>query len=126
MTTEEYRENLIRMWDSLRTEYKGKRNCDGIECNNCPFNGKVCYAGERLFHAYDAIEIVETVENWAKQHHVVTNADKFREVFGMEKLPFYSCIYTNKNCEDCEYFIGMGCKPNSSFWNAEYNDKPKE
>lgn len=117
MTNEEYQKNLVRMYDSLRTERKGDKNCMGVSCNNCPFNGKVCNAGERLFRAYDAIEIVE---QWAEQHPIVTNAEKFREVFGMEKLPFYSCIYTNADCRDCEHFIGMGCKANGDFWNAEY------
>lgn len=118
MTNKEYQQQLVRMWDSLRTEFKGESGCAGVDCNNCPFNGKVCnLATNTIFNAYKSIEIVE---RWTNEHPIVTNADKFREVFGMEKLPFYSCIYTNKNCEDCEYFIGMGCKPNSSFWNAEY------
>ena len=124
MTKEKYKKNLIRMWDSLRTdEYKGVEKCRGVKCNNCSFN-EICnaeYGGSAIIDAFKSIEIVE---NWAKENPIQTNADKFREVFGMEKLPFYSCIYTNANCKDCENFIGMGCKANGDFWNAEY--KPKK
>lgn len=125
MTREEYKRNLLRMFDSLRTEYKGKRNCDGIECNNCPFNGKVCYAGERLFRAYDAIEIVETVENWAKEHPIKTNADKFKEVFGLDMAPIHSCV-SSKSCEDCEYTYDGACAVSKLFWDAEYKEQTEE
>lgn len=120
MTKEEYKRNLVRMFDSLRTECKGEEICAGISCSDCPFNRKVCNAGKLLFYSFEAIEIVE---QWAEQHPIVTNAEKFREVFGIEKLPFYSCIYTNADCRDCEHFIGMGCKANGDFWNAEYKGK---
>lgn len=119
MTKEEFQRNLIRMFDSLRTEYKGKRNCDGIECNNCPFNGKVCYAGERLFRAYDAIEIIETVESWAKEHPTATNSDKFKEVFGFK--PFTNnCINGEVKCDKCECYDYGVCAAHNRFWNAEY------
>lgn len=103
MTKEEYKKNLIRMFDSLRTKNKGEENCDGISCSNCPFNRKVCNTGKLIFYSFKAIEkAIEIVENWAKEHPIVTNADKFREVFGFE----YDDV----------------CDVNR-FWNAEYKGK---
>lgn len=123
MTKEEYQRNIVRMFDSIRSNHKGEKKCRGINCEDCPFDGKLCNTGEKAFRVYEAIEVVE---NWAKENPIKTNADKFREVFGMEKLPFYSCIYHNAECRDCEHFTGMGCKANSGFWDTEYNEKTKE
>lgn len=29
---ERYKENLLRLWDSLRTEHKGEKDCVGVMC----------------------------------------------------------------------------------------------
>ena len=122
MTKEEYQRNLVRMFDSLRTENKGEENCAGIDCSNCPFNRKVCNTGKLLFYFFEAIEIVE---NWAKQHPIVTNADKFHEMFGIEPPRIRSCI-NFEECENCKYYDGSECDANNRFWDAEYNEKTKE
>lgn len=115
MTKEEYQRDLIRMWDSLRsTTYKGEKTCKGITCFNCPFNGELCNAGKQ--HPY---EIIEVVENWAEQHPIVTNADKFREMFGTEPSK-HTCVNVNIQCEDCKYFVGGCCAASTKFWDAEY------
>lgn len=122
MTTEEYKRNLVRMLDSLRTEYKGKRNCDGIECNNCPFN-KICVPNiNTMFYAHESIEIVE---NWAKEHPIKTNANKFKEMFGLDMAPIHSCV-SSKSCEDCEYTYDGECAVSKLFWDAEYKEQTKE
>ena len=114
MTKEEYQENVIRLWDSLRTEHKGEKDCAGVGCSDCPLDNEV-----GICNIYKSIEIVE---NWAKEHPIKTNADKFKEVFGVERLPLYSCD-TNAKCEDCGYYTGSGCNANHMFWNAEYKGK---
>lgn len=117
MTKEEYKENLIRMFDSLRTKCKGESACAGIICTDCPFNEKVCSAGTAIRNAYEAIDLVE---NWAKEHPIKTNADKFKEVFGFEPTPIY-CVNNNVKCEDCEYFdYNDGLCDATRFWDAEY------
>lgn len=122
MTKEEYKENLIRMFDSIRSDYKGLKTCEGVSCSNCPFNRKVCNLGELVFNSCEAIEIVE---NWAKEHPVKTNSGKFEEVFGFEPTPIY-CVNNNVKCEDCEYFdYNDGLCDASRFWDAEYMP-PKE
>lgn len=118
MTKEEYQRDLIRMFDSLRNECKGKKNCGGINCRDCPFDRKVCNADIETFHAHEAIEIVE---NWAKEHPVKTNADKFIEVFGVEHDPINACIKHNVKCGNCPYYNYDGtCDVTNRFWNAEY------
>lgn len=70
MTEKEYQETLVRMFDSLRTGFKGIEDCVGTKCINCPFYGKSCYSGEKVFRAYEAIEIIKIVEKWGKEHPV--------------------------------------------------------
>lgn len=119
MTKEEYKENVIRMWDSLREdEYKGKEYCEGVVCDDCPLYKKACGS----LYAYEALEIIE---NWAKEHSVKTNAEKFKEVFGFK--PFTNnCINGEVKCDKCECSDYGVCDAHNRFWNAEYNEKTKE
>lgn len=124
MTREEYKRNLIRMFDSIRNEYKGDENCAGVDCgDNCPFYMKVCCIGQVKFHAYEAIEIVE---QWAKEHPIVTNAEKFKEVFGIGDIEGM-CVCRDR-CEYCKYYIpdDKDCGVQAKFWNAEYNGGEEE
>lgn len=120
LSKKEYKENLIRMFDSIRDEYKGEENCAGVNCGyNCPFFMKVCGFGKVKFHVYEAIE---TVENWAKEHPIKTNAEKFKEVFGIE--PSKQTCVNDIDCENCEYYIpdDIECGVKAKFWNAEYTE----
>lgn len=110
MTKEEYQINLIRMWDSVRSTHKGQKDCIGVNCKDCPFDRNFC-------NMYDAIEVVE---NWIREHPVITNAMKFKEVFGIEPDK-RSCVNGNViNCRDCEYHGDAECAVSKLFWNAEY------
>lgn len=122
MTKEEYKKNLVRMFDSLRTQYyEGAENCVGITCDNCPFGEKVCNKGKVIFYSFEAIEIVE---NWAKEHPVKTNSEKFKEVFGFDMT---ICWDDNPSCDGCPFYDGIGrCYSKEKFWDAEYNEKTKE
>lgn len=120
MTNKEYQQQLVRMWDSIRSDCKGTSGCSSVDCNFCPFNGKVCnLATNTIFNAYKSIEIVE---NWAKQHPIVTNADKFREVFGFKPYT-KNCINGEEkvSCTNCQCFYDGECAAHNRFWNAEYN-----
>ena len=120
ITKEEYQRNLIRMFDSIRRTHKGEETCKGVECNNCPFYEEVCSTEGiegALFHSYEVIEIVE---QWAKEHPIVTNAMKFKEVFGKE-IRKDSCVNLGVKCRDCDYSEDGECDVRNRFWNAEYN-----
>lgn len=60
-----YKKELLRMWDSLRTEYVGRDSCIGVNCEKCPLheNGNHCGAGIK-----SAFEAIATVEKWSKEH----------------------------------------------------------
>lgn len=60
-----------------------------------------------------------------EKNQIVTNADKFKEMFGVD-APMNRCIKNDEFCADCEYYeFGSengGCKANEKFWNAEYTE----
>lgn len=60
MTKEEYKSEIVRMWDSLRDEHKGEYSCYGVDCEFCPL-GRRC---DRIF----SFEMIEVVEKWSKEH----------------------------------------------------------
>lgn len=66
MTKEEYKKELVRMWDSVRDDKsKGRNKCEGVICSECQFcdiNDNDCY------EPINAIEMIEAVEKWSKEH----------------------------------------------------------
>ena len=102
---------------------EGDENCVGISCSSCPFDGKTCNTGALVFNSYEAIEIVE---KWAKEHPIVTNAMKFKEVFGVEYDAMNSCINLGIKCRDCDYYEDGECDASNRFWSAEYNGGEEE
>ena len=112
------------MMDSMRKHHKGELKCSGVECGDCPISG-CCSAISRIEAAYT---IVEIVEKWGKEHPIVTNADKYREVFGVsptaidvgnfvcpERVGFSGICKATNNCTSCKI----------NFWTSEYK-APKE
>lgn len=81
---------------------------------------KVCNAGKLLFYSFEAIEIVE---QWAEQHPVKTNSQKFEEVFGFKPYT-KNCINGEEkvSCTNCQCFYDGECAAHNRFWNAEYKE----
>ncbi len=119
LTKEEYKKTFIRMMDSLRTTNLGSFDCRGVyDCNECPLASIDCDSAQNAF------EIVETVEQWGKEHPIVTNADKFKEVFGTEPkdgISDWLCPSFALKC--CPHNGCDNCK--KSFWEAEYKEPKK-
>ena len=122
----EFQKNLVRMWDSLRTEteYKGSHNCCPILCKKCPLNEVVC-SGDGITHTiFNAEKAIEIVTQWAKKHSIATMKDKYKEVFGVEpgdyvcpqSIGFLDVACDKKRCEDCM----------ENFWNSDYKEPKKE
>lgn len=64
MTKEEYRKELIRMFDSLRKDHKGETSCEGVECRDCPL-----YVAENGCRSLlSTVEVYNAVEKWSKEH----------------------------------------------------------
>ena len=109
LTKEEYKKTYIRMMDSNRIYFKGARSCDGVSCSKCPVHS-LCK--EPTSESFQASEIIELVEQWGKDHPVVTNREKWKEVFGSAKIPV--CFKANRedpcgehgcSCIICKYGV---------------------
>lgn len=74
------------------------------------------------------MDVIEIVEQWGKDHPILTRFDKFKEVFGREPR-YYSngtliCPRTFTNDDmGCRSHLCDGCC--EKFWNGEYIP-PKE
>lgn len=63
MNKEEYKKEIVRMWDSIRDdEYKIYNACNGVSCSKCPLHDIGC--SEPL----SSYEVVEIVKKWSKEH----------------------------------------------------------
>lgn len=59
-----------------------KRMCTvNKDCYGCPLNGTTCSISPELSEE-QMINIVNKIEQWSKDHPIITNAQKFKEVFG--------------------------------------------
>ena len=69
------------MWDSVRGwDKKGASLCVSVSCHKCPLYN-ICNESSTITAA---IDIIEAVEQWGKEHPIKTNADKFKEVFAID------------------------------------------
>lgn len=130
MEMTQYQKDLVRMWDSLRILQRGRTDCVGVSCQDCPLNGHACVHRGAIFNAEKAIEIVT---NWAKDHPIVTNEDKFKKDWGCEPKSIggiYLCPSyfgfdkcTNPFGESCDQICDK-CK--EKFWKSEYKEPKRE
>lgn len=115
ISEEEYKKTLIRMWDSVRTDsFKGAEKCFGVKCSKCPLLSKCRYDCSVGGFITKSFEIIDVVEKWGKEHPVVTNREKFKELFGKEILVSpHGCVGLScqSPCDTC---------PNNGFWDKEY------
>jgi hypothetical protein len=86
ITKEEYQKTLIRMWDSVRENCKGKTDCDGVSCCECPlYRGNVCGTNAR----YNVYDLISMVEKWGEEHQVETNGSRFLENYPKAEVYSY-------------------------------------
>lgn len=121
MEMTQYQKDLVRMWNSLEGHKKGSTECIGVSCRDCPLDNNVC-------KPYNAEKAIEIVTQWAKEHPIVTMADKYKEVFGVEpknERGEYVCpAWAGFEICDKEAICSKGC--NEAFWNSEYKEPKKE
>lgn len=66
--------------DAVKFLKECNRICDTVDCLDCPLHDEhICMHGIEDDEAEKAVSIVE---KWSKEHPVMTNEQKFREVFG--------------------------------------------
>ena len=77
-----------------------QRMCKASEhsCSDCP----AVFIGCGTLSTKRAADLVKAVENWGKKHPVITNKDKFKEVFGIDLVvpdPYSISYYPNQIVE---------------------------
>lgn len=87
-TEEQYKKDLMRMFDAFRDETnKGTKDCKSVKCNECPIK---CFCGNAFSDFgedhFETFKKIKLVYNWAKEHPIVTNRDKLKEVFGINVI----------------------------------------
>lgn len=110
-----------------------KRMCEALkpDCSSCGLcsdnNNYHIGCNKFILDYYEQSE--EIIMKWAKENPVKTNADKFKEVFGVEPNE-NTCPYTIEKCDGkhCSHLCDK-----YDFWNKEYkepkgenNDRTKE
>lgn len=62
-----------------------KRICSKYKCSDCPVVARSCICIKNISITSDETlnSIIENVEQWSKENPLVTNAQKFEEVFGV-------------------------------------------
>lgn len=79
ITKEKYQKELVRMWDSLRSDiFKGRTSCVGVRCDKCPLKGT---SVDGTCTNYGAFEQIECVEKWSKEHPEKVRKDGFFNSF---------------------------------------------
>lgn len=98
--------------------------CTGVKCEDCLLsayhNNHNRSCGEFEFEYPE--EATELIRKWAEEHPVMTNADKFKEVFGFIPYGTEALCMSDKSCDhydcnDCEF---------KAWWNEEYKEPKGE
>lgn len=88
-----------------------KRMCDafGSSCAGCPaYNLNSCRR-IRLTNA-EMDGFIEAVEKWSKDHPIVTNRDKFREIFGPDIGINVVTMHSNPAISITDYWLNKEYK----------------
>ena len=135
LTRDELKSTVERIFNSLRESeiVDAECLCDQICCdNNCPFHDTSFSSCEcpssyaRIDKIYNTLEYVES---WAKEHPIVTMADKYKEVFGVEPKGKSGASVCPRSVgfDDVECKIGGGCEDcRNEFWHSEYKPPKRE
>ena len=66
---------FLKEYNRMCTMYKSCRKCP-LEMDNCAGCGDE-------FSEKQIINIIDKTEQWSKEHPIITNARKFKEIFGL-------------------------------------------
>ena len=105
----------------------GKPDCRGVRCDDCPLREVESQHNVCVTMSFSAIDIIDIVETWGKEHQLVTNREKYKEVFGVGPCIGYDCPpvtcpkqlngkKADISCDECR----------KKYWNAEYIPPKKE
>lgn len=111
-------QEVARQYERMCDYFKDKFGCESCPlCSSKNESGKSCVF---VFYS-EPRQAEEIIMKWAKEHPMQTNADKFKEVFGMELFHDgcggVSCPSDDTKCKECIY---------KDFWNQEYKEPKGE
>lgn len=111
----------------LKARSRMTNNCK-MDCDKCLLGcdknsrGVSC-SGLETNYPKEAIKIVE---DWSKEHPIITNKDKYKEtikkVFGDD----FDIEVCSENIPDCRCYSIRGCDDCIKFWNSEYIEKEEK
>lgn len=102
-------------------------------CDDCPLGEVSCVDGFFKVENIDGYERI--LEEWAKKHPVMTNADKYIEVikntfggtkFYKDKVHQSVCLKLVGKEIDSNRCANMSCLECMKWWNEEYKEPEKE
>ena len=137
LTREETRKIVARILDSVRpsdSEHMGEYDCGDLDCieSKCPFrnlSSGICPNTERVDSVFNVLEFIE---NWAKEHPIVTYEQKYEKTFGVKPLHIDQCKKVYLCPKHAGFDIGINCNAQScerckeKFWHSEYREPKKE
>lgn len=142
MTRDEFRKTATRMFKNVADPnfILDTKSCKGVHCVDCPiFIATNTTSDECMVNncsIFEAFDVIEAVEQWTKEHPVLTNADKFKEVWGCELTPTLGCLPCPKrfgftgcrysNMADTLISEDVCNECTNAFWSAEYKAPKKE
>lgn len=78
---------FLKEYSRMCAEYK--------ECYGCPLKGTTCSIVFSKLSEEKMINIIEKTEQWSKEHPIITNEMKFREIFGENAVNSICSLYVS-------------------------------
>lgn len=113
MNKEEYKKEIVRMWDSLRVNDVGNKKCMGVICEECPLYD-ICDSSTNAF------EMIEIVEKWSNEHqpkkYKVSKleydilkyiSDNTEHMYITRDLNGFLCLFDEKPKKNVDYWKGF-------------------
>lgn len=114
MNKEEYKKEIVRMWDSLRVNDVGNKKCMGVICEECPLYDIDCESSTNAF------EMIEIVEKWSNEHqpkkYKVSKleydilkyiSDNTEHMYITRNLNGFLCLFDEKLKKNVDYWKGF-------------------
>ena len=111
------------------------RMCDYYKsCDGCPLEGATSGCISRIAEVENADQYERIIENWAKEHPVVTNVDKFVEAIKntfSTKLNENQMSQVRRTCVKAVVGLNVACNTMYcsdclKWWDKEYREPAKE
>ena len=127
------------MMSAIRFLKETQRMCNSYqECTDCPLKELASFSGRPTCKSAvlnECEKAIFAVDVWSKEHPIITNAMKFKEVFGFngdtvnKVKPEKGIAGTKGSCgyDDCRDSCGSRCFPRCPmWWDDEYKEPEHE